>query len=542
MSIHYSKLPGFQDLFLDYLYRFDNVSQFFQNDFRDTEIYKVQFEKIVSSKRDHREELTKILMKQYKNYKISDETEFNIKSLSLENTLAVITGQQAGICGGPLYTIYKTITAVKLAEKMKENYPEYNFVPVFWMEIDDHDFNEISSVNILDTKNDLVSVKYDDGKDDDYNRGSISKIILTKEVQSFINSLSENLRETDFRDEIIKLLSSTYTEGKRIADAFKELLIYLFDKYGLVIVDPSDPKFKKILKTLFIHEIENFKVNTDELLARSAGLEEVYHAQVKVKPINLFMTDEDGGRYLIDPIDNQFRLKGKRKRILKKDLLDSINKSPEIFSPNVLFRPICQDYLFPTAFYIAGPSEVSYFAQVNCLYELFNVVQPFIYPRASATVIEKQLSNLLAKYNLSFVDILKDEKILKAQLLNSASEIDIENLFGESKKVLELLAEKMGEELKLIDENLADGVDKSLNKMIQALHSLKIKSENANEKKNSTTLRQLDKIVKNLYPNENYQERVFNWIHFVNKYGFDFITWLFGELSIEDRNHQILEM
>ncbi len=542
MSIHYSKLPGFQDLFLDYLYKFDNVKQFFQYDFKDTDLYKNQFEKIISVQRDHKEELTKILLKQYKNYTISDETEFNIKSLALENTLAVVTGQQAGFCGGPLYTIYKTITAIKLAEKMKENYPEYNFVPVFWMEIDDHDFDEISSINILDTKNDLLNVKYNEGNEDDANKSSISKLLLTDKVDSFINTLSENLRDTDYKDEIVKILSSAYSEGKRIADAFKELLINLFDKYGLVIVDPSDAEIKKIIKPLFINEIENFKSHTDKLLARSAELEEIYHAQVKVKPINLFMTDEDGGRYLIDPIDNEFRLKGKRKRIQKEDLLNQLNDAPEKFSPNVLFRPICQDYLFPTAFYIAGPSEVSYFAQVNCLYNIYDVVQPFIYPRASATIVEKQLSSLLAKYNLSFVDILKDDKILKSQIINSASEVDIENLFSESQKVLELLAEKMGDELKLIDESLKDVTNKSLNKMIQTLNGLKAKSENANERKNSTSIRQLDKITNNLYPNQNYQERVFNWTHFVNKYGFDFITWLFAELSIEDRNHQILEM
>jgi bacillithiol biosynthesis cysteine-adding enzyme BshC len=541
MSIHYSKLTGFHDLFLDYLYKFENVKKFFHHDFSDVNLYADMFEKIVSAEKDHKEELTTVLLKQYENYSISDETEFNIKSLALTNTLAIVTGQQAGFCAGPLYTIYKTITAIKLAEKLKKNYPEYNFVPVFWMEIDDHDFDEISSLNMLGSNNEVVHLTYKDHQEETV-RSSISKITLDKEIDAFINSVSENLRDTDYKEEIVKLLSFAYTDGKRISDAFKELLISLFDKYGLVIADPSDPAIKEILKPLFVHEIENFQANSDVMLARSAELEEVYHAQVKVKPINLFMEDEDGGRYLIDPVENEFRLKGKRKRISKEDLLNQLDKSPQKFSPNVLLRPICQDYLFPTAFYIAGPSEISYFAQVNCIYPLFNVEQPFIYPRASATVIEKQISNLLDKYDLGLADLLNDEQLLKNKIVNAASAVDIDNLFGESEKVLELLAEKISEELVTIDKSLSDAVNKSLDKMNQALHNLKVRSESANERNNFTTIRQLEKIRNNLYPGANYQERVFNWTHFANKYGFDFINWLFDELSIEDRNHQILEL
>lgn len=541
MSINYSKLPGFQNLFLDYLYEFDKVRNFFPCDFRDTDQYAKKFERITSAERDHKEALTTILLKQYENYSISSETEFNIKSLALNDTLAVVTGQQAGIAGGPLYTLYKTITAIKLAEKLKNEYPEYNFVPVFWMETDDHDFNEIASINLLGPKNDIVKLDYNDGHEEDVNRGSISKLKLTDEIDTFINSISENLRETDYKNDIVKLLSFAYTDGKRIADAFKELLIYFFDKYGLVIVDPSDSELKEILKPLFANEIENFQAHSDELLARSAELEEVYHVQVKVKPINLFLTDDDGGRYLIDPIDNEFRLKGKRKRISKEDLMNQLNDNPERFSPNVLLRPICQDYLFPTAFYIAGPSEISYFAQVNCNYNLFNVEQPFIYPRASATIIEKQLSSLMNKYKLEFVDLLKDNKVLRNQVINATSAVDVENLFSESDKILELLMEKLKEELLLIDESLADGADKSLNKMSQALNSLKIRSESANERINVTIIRQIGKIQNNLYPADNYQERVFNWTHFANKYGLDFVKWLFDELSIEDRDHQIIE-
>jgi len=207
-----------------------------------------------------------------------------------------------------------------------------------------------------------------------------------------------------------------------------------------------------------------------------------------------------------------------------------------------LLRPICQDYLFPTAFYIAGPSEISYFAQVNCNYNLFNVEQPFIYPRATVTIIEKQIATLMSKYNLEFVDILKEEKVLRNKVINATSVINVESLFSESEQVLVLLMEKIKERLFAVDESLSDGVDKSLNKMTQALHSLKIRSESANERNNGTITRQISKIQSNLYPLDNYQERVLNWTHFANKYGLDFVKWIYGELSVKDHNHQIIEI
>ena len=180
----------------------------------------------------------------------------------------------------------------------------------------------------------------------------------------------------------------------------------------MVIFDPQDAEVKKVLKPIFRKEITDFRNHSEKLVHISAKLEEEYHAQVKVRPINLFYST-DGGRYLIEPVENEFRLRRKRKKFTYDELMALIENSPERFSPNVLLRPICQDFLLPTAFYIGGPSEVSYFAQAIPLYNLYGVEPPFIYPRSSATLIEKNISSLLEKYNLKLSDILIDLEQLK---------------------------------------------------------------------------------------------------------------------------------
>ena len=174
-------------------------------------------------------------------------------------------------------------------------------------------------------------------------------------------------------------LKSFYSPGRSLKEAFKELTFWLFDKYGLVIFDPQDSEIKDMLRPVFKKEITDFRKHTEKLVSVSAKLEDLYHAQVKVRPVNLFYST-DGGRFLIDPVENEFRLRKKRKKFTFEELSNLIDTESDKFSANVLLRPICQDYILPTAFYVGGPSEIAYFAQVMPLYEFYNIQAPVIYP------------------------------------------------------------------------------------------------------------------------------------------------------------------
>ena len=541
MYINYSDLPDYQNLFLDYLYEFDNVSKFYPKNFREIENYNRTLEDLKNYIRPHREEVSDIIRKQYSDYKISKQTDTNIESLKSENTFAVVTGQQVAIFGGPLYTFYKVITTIKLCSQLKEKYDEYNFVPIFWMEGDDHDFEEVKSINIFDKTNSIKKIIYDDGLDEEIERGSVGSLKFNENIKSTINELEDSLRDTEYKNDLLNLIKKCYSEGTKFKEAFKKLLHSFFDEYGLIIFDPQDKEVKEILLPIFKKEIESFSDHTNEIVLKSAELDDIYHAQVKVKPVNLFYSDEKG-RYLIEPVDEEFRFKGKRKRIGKIELLNLLHYDPSSFSPNVLLRPICQDYILPTAVYVGGPSELSYFAQVMPNYSFFEVVDQIIFPRSSATIIEKHIFSTLQKYDLSISDIFRKKRELINRVLKSISDIDINSLFSETKNNIDLELEKIKSTLLAIDKNLIDSTNKSMQRIFQNLEVIKEKSEKAQAAKHETVIKQLDKVRMVIYPQENLQERELSFINFANKYGLDIFKWIFNELTINKYEHQIIEL
>lgn len=537
MFINFADLPDQHQLFTDYLYNFEKVKAYYKYNFRDKEEYIKLFKKRTDIHTVDRDHLFSILQNQYSGIQSSHKTEKNLLALKEKNTLAVVTGQQLGILGGPLYTFYKIITAVKLCENLNERYDDYNFVPVFWLEGDDHDFEEVKSINIIDENNNLKKISYEDEVPEDENKGSVGFLRLNPDINRFFNELNEELRDTEYKDEIISKIKSFYSEGRTFKDAFRDLLFWIFDSYGLLIFDPQDPEIKQLLKPVFKKEISDFRIHSEKLVNISAILEDEYHAQVKVRPINMFYhTDE--GRYLIEPVENEFRLKRKRKKFTFDELQDLIEKEPARFSPNVLLRPICQDYLLPTAFYIGGPSEISYFAQVTPLYDIYKVEAPIIYPRSSATLIEKNIDSLLGKYDLSMEDIFTESDKLKTRVIEIISPSSLDDIFNETSNEIELIYDRMKERLFEFDKTIADASTKYRQKTTHYLDELKGKAIDAQKKKHEVTLRQVDKLSTALFPNSNLQERELNFIYFAYRYGMEFISKIYDELSINKFEHQ----
>jgi len=540
MQINFGDIPGQYNLFLDYLYEFDNVKNFYKNNFRNKDEYLKVFKSISETSREFRNDIPKIISAQYDGFSPSQKTKDNIDSLKDKNTLAVVTGQQLGILGGPLYTFYKIITAIKLSEHLKERYDAYNFVPVFWLEGDDHDFEEVRSIGILNESNSLTNIFYEDEIPDEETRNSVGYLIIKESINTFFENLEKNLRDTEFKNNLLNELKTIYAPGKSFKKAFKELLFRFFDKHGLIIFDPQDVIIKNLLKPVFKNEIKNFRKHTEKLVKVSATLEELYHAQVKVRPVNLFYSTGDG-RFLIEPVENEFRLRRKRKKFTQDEIINEIDMHPENFSPNVLLRPICQDYILPTAFYIGGPSEVSYFAQITPLYDFYNLNTPVIYPRASATIFENNLEKIIEKYNLSVEDIFTNADDLKTKVINSLTKNSVDDIFAEANNQVELILDKLKEKLFEFDKTIADSTGKYRQKILNYLDELKAKALDAQKKKHETTLRQIDKLTNAIYPNNNLQERELNFTYYFNKYGEEFIDRIYNELNINSFNHQVIK-
>lgn len=541
MFINFSDIPGHQNLFLDYLYEPENTQKYYSKNYADTNSYSGHFEELINIERPHKNLLSDIIVKQYGNLKYSKQTETNIKNIKKQNTVAVITGQQLGIFGGPLYTFYKTTTVIKLANSLKEKYPDYNFIPVFWMEGEDHDFEEISYINIPSNNNDIIKIVYSDSEEEDKNRGSVAKLVFENSITNTIEELKSALFETEFSKDVFELIEKCYQPGRTIKDSFQQLMFELFDEQGLILFDPTDLEIKKLLSPIFRKEIEGFREHTSKSIAISADLEESFHAQVKVRPINLFVSDETG-RFVLEPVEEEFRLRGKRKKFTKEEILTHLEEHPENFGPNVLLRPICQDHLFPTGFYVGGPSEVSYFAQVDPLYQFFNIPEPFVYPRASATLLEKNIQKVLDKYNLDIVDLFIEEKLLNNRIINDSAEMNLAEIFDKSSSEIELVLDGLQEKLFGIDQNLVDVTQKSKQRIFQTLDQIKNKAEKAQTAKYDVTLRQLNRARNILYPNGALQERSISFIYFANKYGLDLFKWIGNELSINKFEHQVIDI
>lgn len=541
MYLNFSDIPGHQNLFLDYLNEFENVERFYKNNFREVEKYENIFNQISNLDRPHRADLAEAIKTQYTEIKSSKKTQANIDALNSPKTIAVVTGQQLGMIGGPLYTIYKTITAVKLTMFLKEKFEGFNFVPVFWLEGDDHDYEEVRSVNLINNENRIFEVKYNDGELEELNRGNIGHLKFNDNIEEIFKQIEAELRETEFKKPISDFLRTLYKPGRTFLEAFRELMIGLFDEYGLIVFNPLAPSVKRLLIPIFEKEISSYRDHTGILVERSAELEELYHAQVKVKAINLFYIDESE-RLLIEPVENDYRLKGKRKKFTHEEIISQVKSNPEKFSPNVLLRPICQDYLFPTGLYVGGPGEVSYFAQVTPLYELYGITEPVIYPRSSATIIEKGVQTILDKYKLNLSDIFLSEDQLITKVIMADAGADISNLFKDTVQAISSLFEPVNDKMNLIDKTLIDLTKKTKERIEQSIDFLKSKAIEAEKRKHEATIRQLGKVRNILYPNDNLQERELNFIYFMNKYGSDFLKWVFSELAINKFEHQVLEL
>ena len=541
MFINFSDIPGNHNLFLDYVYEFENVKSFYKGNFREKEEYLKAFRRITESRSGSNRNLSEILASQYQGFSPSVKTQKNISHLKENKTLAVVTGQQLGILGGPLYTFYKIITAIKLSNYLAERYDDYNFVPIFWLEGDDHDFNEIRSVSVLNDTNDVVKIDYDEALEDEENKGSVGYIKINQTVSAFFEKLEGNLRQTEFTPELLSNLKEFYCEGKTLKQSFKELLFWIFDKYGLILFDPQDPQVKKLLKPVFKKEITDFRKHTEKLVHVSATLEELYHAQVKVNPVNLFYSNEEG-RFLIDPVENEFRLKRKRKKFTYDELMEQIETEPERFSPNVLLRPICQDYILPTAFYVAGPSEISYFAQVTPLYDFFGIEAPILYPRSSVTLLEKNIISIVDKYDINLQEIFIDPEKLKNKIVQSVSGNALQDIFGSSSNQIEIVFDQLKEKLFEFDKTISDASTKYKHKIVHYLDELKGKAMEAQKRKHETVLRQVDKLSAAVFPNSNLQERELNFIYFSNKYGAEIWERVFEELMINKFEHQIINI
>jgi bacillithiol synthase len=531
----------FSSLFVDYMTEFGNVKQFFGGNFRDEGFWKSTLKR-VSERTLDRSSLVQILGDQNRNFHCGVQTLANIDALLNDNTVAVVTGQQVGLFTGPLYTILKTLTTLKLVESLAKRYPEYNFVPVFWLEGEDHDFEEVNSIKILTAANEVGEFRYEMKQTaDDQNLGAVGKIEFDETIETLFGNLEQALVQTEFKPIVLELFRVAYQKGMTFNRAFAHMMNVLLENSGLVFLDPNDKSVKRLLAPLFQRELAESPRFCQLVVDQSAELEKQYHAQVKPKTLNLFFFHR-GGRYLLEPRPDGYSLKGTRQHLTKEFVLQAAQESPELFSSNVVLRPICQDWLLPTVAYVAGPAEVAYFAQLKPLYEAVSLPVPIIYPRASATVLEEKADKVLERFSISLLDLFRDVETVKEKVASEVAQLNLDEVFGGTFLSVREAFDEIAAVLQRIDPTLVGALENVGRKTTANIEGLKERAVAAQKRQHEVSLKQIDKVTNLIFPQSNFQERELNVLYFLNKYGSEFLRWLYGELKIDLFKHQVIRL
>ncbi len=538
-QVPFDAFRSFSDLFATYCSDYDALARYYAGDFRSPDARAAAADRVADHARV-RDAVADVLLEQNARWGLDDKTRAGIEALRDPRGVAVVTGQQVGLFTGSLYTPYKTLTALQLARQMAEETGR-PVVPVFWLEGGDHDFEEIAGVKLL-RQNEPVEFRYTGhALPEEGNLGPVGRLVLTEQIEAVLDEIGATLPPTDFKDELMVRLREAYRPGTTLLDAFARLARCLFPDAGLVFIDPDDARLRRLAAPLFRREIEDHAGIAARLQAVSDELAQQYHAQVRVNPTNLFIIEDDG-RFALDAEGDGFRLRGKDKAFSREELLALLEQAPERFSPNVVLRPLVQDTLLPTAAYIAGPSEVAYFAQYGPAYEWAALPMPVIYPRASVSLVEPKVQKVLDKYELVVPDLEEDPDRLFRRLVLAEMEVDVEAVFKEAARPLHQAINDLKPVIEQVDRSLVKTAEATRAALVKEMERLKERVVKAEKRRHDEIHAQLEKAQVNLFPGGILQERALSILYYLNKYGPDLPAALLDRLSLDTTAHQVVDL
>ncbi len=526
----FQHLP-FSNLFRTYISDFQKLNEFYPtNPFSEEEI-KRKAHRV--KKTETHSEVVNVLEAFHEKLGI-DQAE-QLEKLRDEKALTIVTGQQLGIYGGPLFTIYKTITTILLAKQLEEKLSR-PIVPVFWLADEDHDFEEVIGFGIPGN-DDFIKVTYgaEGGK------RPVSDEVFESELEQFKSSLKEEMFDTDFSDDLWEDFNSWFKEGVTFREAFAKMMDAIFGKYGLLIAGSHDKGIKNLLvDTLKKSMSENDRINS-LLEDQSDKIKEVFHQQVTIGDSNLFWINEDGHRIKIER--NGSGWTADENHWTEEELSNEISNNPEKFSPNVFLRPIIQDKILPTLGYVAGPGEVAYYAQMKTLYEFFDLEMPVIFPRISGTLVESGINRILEKLPFEWYRYGDRIEDLEKEYAKKSEETDVEKVFADWISDLKDASEKPRNIIAEIDGSLDGMTGKTISGFENEINKLKGRVYRSIKQQEQTQLQRIQKIKAQLFPDDGLQERMISFMYFMNKYGLDIWDQLIQELEKDEldlQNHHIV--
>ncbi|MGC2197474.1 MAG: bacillithiol biosynthesis cysteine-adding enzyme BshC [Terriglobales bacterium] len=529
------QIPHTTPLFADFLSDFPKVQQFYPRspDFSDWLAQETPGRRYDAERRAR---VSDILERQNRAWETSEKTIANIARLRA-GASAAVTGQQVGLFGGPLFSLYKALTAVKLAEEATS--AGEDSVPIFWLATTDHDLAEVNQTTLPGPSGTLQALA---SSSHGVENAPVGTVRFTDEIQTIVQSAAELMGDSP----VVEILRESYRPGETLGSAFARLFARLFADWGVILLDPSDPELHAIAAPIYAAAIERAAEIDEALLNRGKALEAAgYHQQVKVTPSStLLFTLKDGARL---PIHR--RLNGNSteflihdEKISQAELLRRIAGAHHDFSPNVLLRPVVQDHLLPTLCYTGGAAEVAYFGQAAVVYqELLGHVTPIL-PRLSATLVEPKLQGLLERYALSLPDLFGGEEALREKIAAKILPPELQKAFDRAGTAVQQSMAQVQEALGKLDKTLVEAGDNARSKMQHQLETLRGRAARAELRQSELASRHAQQLSASLYPNKALQEREIAGVYYLARHGTELLRDLYACLHTDCHDHQVVTL
>jgi len=526
-DISFKDTHFFSKTMIDYLEKKESIQPFYTNFPDISGFYNQIEEKQKTFRLQSRFTLVNALESQYKEVNTSEKTSENIEALKQQNTFTITTGHQLNLFTGPLYFLYKIISTINLCEELSEKFPEQNFVPIYWMATEDHDFDEINYFNFQGKK---VQWNREDG-------GAVGRF-STQGLEGVLKIFSEHLGNSKNAKELKKLFFEGYLKHTHLAEATRYIANELFGKYGLVILDGDDADLKRLFSPIVKDELEN-NTSFTEVSKTISALEKEYKIQVNPREINLFyLTDEIRERIIFE--DGFYKVNNSDIRFTKDEILKEVDKNPLAFSPNVIMRPLYQEVILPNLCYIGGGGEIAYWLQLKAYFENVNVPFPILLLRNSVQVISTKQQKKLNNLNISLEEIFLNQHDLLSKKVIENSEIEVH--FKEKLNVLKKQFSDLRKVAKKTDISFENAVNAQEKKQIKGLYNLEKRLLKAEKRRQKDLVERIIELQNQILPNQSLEERQRNFSEYYVAHGASFIEVLKDALQPLQLEFTILEI
>lgn len=535
----FERIPHQSRLFLEYLEDPTTLRRFYPEAVRFHYELDSRRSRVLDAYTTDRDALCDALEEANTRWGARRETLDNIKRLRSKDAVAVVTGQQVGLFTGPLYTLYKALSAVKLAACLSARGTEA--VPVFWMATEDHDWEEVRGAQVIACDGRLAGANlplelHREGE-------QVGGVTLDKSVEEATKRLFELLPSSEFLPDLERLVREAYAPGRTLGEAFARTLASLTNMYGLVLLDPTDAALKRLAAPLYSEAARRGAEIAAATDARSRELVAAgYHAQVHTSPeaFPLFLIADGARRALTRDAEGRYRAKGTGYALTSDELAALALAEPERLSPNVTLRAVVQDYLLPTIAYFGGAAEVAYFAQTSESYRVLGRPATPILHRASLTVVERRAGRTLERYGLKLEDFFAGLDHVIARVVEEHLGADVAGALDKTDATIGRALDELGESLRGFDPTLADALTGGRKKIEYQLEGLRARFHRAQMQRDRAVLRQLERAATSLYPEKALQERHLNVTSLVARHGRHVVEWIYDSIDLSTNDHQIV--